>query len=528
MGLFRFAGKRATADLMQIMAFGDDFNNTVPNLLMDFWYLGITLAFLIFILFYLYKRISIYKQDATPVVLTNRSLFVRIFLHAFVLFLIFIGFRGGLQYKPINILSAAKYGSGQYATLVLNSPFTFIKTLGKNNLQEKNYFDSGQLEKIYSSKIIPADTNEFSASNVVLIILESIGNEYIGKFNKGIGYTPFLDSLIDHSLVFPNTFANGKRSIEGIPAILSGIPALMTEPFITSAYASNTFSSIASHLKTEGYYSCFFHGGTNGTMGFDNFARSAGFDKYFGRKEYGNDKDFDGTWGIFDEPFMLRFGEELNKVKQPFFGTVFTLSSHHPYSIPENLKTNFAPGTLPIHQSVRYTDHSLRSFFNYASKQKWFDNTLFVVTTDHTALSEKSYYQSRVGMYSIPLIFYKSDGSLKGDRSRTSQQIDILPSVLDYLNYDKPYFAFGKSVFDSTDTGFAVNFINGTYQYIENGYSLILDTIQSNSLFHFEMDKTLKNNLVETDTILANEMEKKLKAIIQVYNSSLISNKMYY
>ena len=526
-GLFRFAGKRATADLLSIMSFGEDFNNTVPSMLKDFWYLTLVWFVLIFLLVFMYNRISLYEKTNHSRVKSPQPVRVAI-VHLFFLALIFIGFRGGIQYKPINILSAAKYGTGQFSSLVLNSPFTFLKTFGKRSLTEVSYFSPEELNKIYPTLKAKRDSSAFRAENVIVIILESIGNEYIGKFNNGKGYTPFLDSLMDVSLVFPHSFANGKRSIEGIPAVLAGMPSLMPEPFITSAYAGNTFQSIASLLKEKKYSTSFYHGGTNGTMGFDNFSRSAGFDLYFGRKEYGQDKDYDGTWGIYDEPFLLRMARNLNTVKKPFFSAVFTLSSHHPYSIPPELENKFSVGTLPIHKSVEYTDYSLRSFFDYASKQDWYQNTLFVITADHTAVSEKSYYQSRLGMYAIPQIFFKPDGSLKGINEKVTQQTDILPSIMDYLHYDQPYFAFGNSVFNNNETGCAVNFINDTYQYIEGNYTLILDTLQGNSLFNYSKDKLLKSNVIGVDSIRANLMERKLEAIIQQYNSSLINNKMIY
>jgi len=526
-GLFRFAGKRATADLLSIMSFGEDFNNTVPSMLKDFWYLSLVLIVLIFLLVFLYNRISLFEKSKHS--LTNSPKRIKVVLvHLFFLALIFIGFRGGMQYKPINILSAAKYGTGQFSSLVLNSPFTFLKTFGKRSLTEVRYFSTEELNKIYPTLNTKTDSSAFRAENVIVIILESVGNEYIGKFNNGKGYTPFLDSLMDVSLVFPHSFANGKRSIEGIPAIIAGIPSLMPEPFITSAYSGNTFQSVASLLKKKNYSTFFYHGGTNGTMGFDNFSRSAGFDLYFGRKEYGKDKDYDGTWGIYDEPFLLRMARNLNSVQKPFLSVVFTLSSHHPYSIPPELDSKFQKGTLPIHKSVEYTDYSLRSFFNYASKQDWYQNTLFIITSDHTAISEKSYYQSRLGMYAIPQVFFKADGSLKGKNEKVTQQTDILPSIMDYLHFDQAYFAFGRSVFSTNERGCAVNFINGTYQYIQGNYTLILDTMQGNSLFNYSKDGLLKNNIIRTDSMQANLMERKLKAIIQQYNSSLINNKMIY
>ncbi len=526
MGLFRFAGKRITADVFGIMNYGEDISNTIPSMIIDFWYLLLIFLAMFLILILCYQRILIYSTQKDTQNKKALSKISSVTLHILALALIFIGFRGGLQYKPIHILTAAKYGTGPIASLVLNSPFTFVKTFGKSSLQEVNYFDQKTLEKIYPVIKTKSDSSEFRSLNVVMIIMESIGSEYIGKLNNEKGYTPFIDSLIDHSLVFKNAYANGKRSIEGIPAILAGIPALMSEPFITSSYSGNAFKSLASLLSSNGYSSAFYHGGTNGTMGFDNFSRSCGYERYYGRYEYNDDKDFDGNWGIYDEPFLLRFAVNMNSMKPPFITTVFTLTSHHPYNIPPAFIGKFPAGTLPIHKSVQYTDYSLRSFFNYASSQVWYQNTLFVITTDHTALSEKPFYQNRVGMYSIPLIFFRPDGSLKGMEEKVSQQIDIMPSVLDYLNFDKPYFSFGSSVFDSSAQGFAINYLNDTYQYIDKDYSLILDTIQGNILYDYKTDLTLQKNVVKTQPEHARTMEMKLKAIIQTYNKSLIENSM--
>jgi phosphoglycerol transferase MdoB-like AlkP superfamily enzyme len=143
--------------------------------------------------------------------------------------------------------------------------------------------------------------------------MESLSSEHIGAFNRQVegyqGYTPFLDSLIDHSIAF-NGFANAKQSIEGLPAIIASIPALMDRPFITSAFAGNSFDALAALLEKKGYETSFFHGGTNGTMDFDRFARASGFKRYYGRNEYDNDMDFDGRWGIFDEPFFQFFAKK--------------------------------------------------------------------------------------------------------------------------------------------------------------------------------------------------------------------------
>jgi phosphoglycerol transferase MdoB-like AlkP superfamily enzyme len=525
-GLFRFSAKHATSDAFKVMSFGEDFFNTVPRMIIDFWYVLLVFFLLSYLLIWSYNKIRIENNDSVDKKKKPFSRF-RIFTIYFIsVILVVVGFRGGIQYKPISIITASQYGSSKDVALILNTPFTILKTFGKTHLVELNYFTKEEAERISPTRKEFGRDLPFRKLNVVVIILESFGKEYIGSMNHGNGYTPFLDSLMKESLCFTNAYANGKRSIEGIPSIVAGIPSLIGEPFITSGYSGNSINSLASLLKQKGYVTSFYHGGTNGTMGFDNFTHLAGFDYYYGRKEYNRKEDFDGNWGIYDEPFLQNYSHQLGKMNQPFFSVVFTISSHHPYSVPSAYKNKFRKGTLPIHESIEYTDYSLKRFFETASRMTWFDSTLFVITADHTALSEYPFYQSKVGMYSVPIIYFQHGSSLKGESQLTTQHIDIMPSVLDYLHFDQPFFTFGQSVFDSSADHFAVNYLNDSYQVISGKYSLELDTLKANLLYCFAVDSSLQHNLVNEESNISSKLEKKLKAFIQNYNEALIKNNM--
>lgn len=515
-GLFGFTGKRATADALKVISFGEDFANTAPKMIGDYWYL----LLLFFFLSYLLVKFKPLIPD-TP---SDWSMVKKIMVYFLVIALTVIGFRGGVQLKPLNIIGASRYGNQKMAALILNTPFTVVKTIGRPDLQLVHFMDDKVAEKISPVLHLPS-SGEVKKLNVVVLILESFSREYIGYYNNGKGYTPFLDKLIAESKSFPNAFANGKRSIEGIPSILAGIPAMMNDPFITSAYSGNTITSLANILKKEGYSSTFYHGGTNGTMGFDNFCFSSGFDRYFGRTEYGNDADFDGSWGIYDEPFLQRCIQEMNKNTSPFLSAVFTISSHHPYKIPAKFEKELPEGSLPIHRSVRYADHALEQFFLSAKKQKWFDNTLFIVTADHTALSEIPFYQSRAGIYAIPILYYAPKWISPSIDSLTTQQIDILPSVLDFLHYPSPYFTYGKSVFSEKGKGSAINFLNETYQLISGDLSLIMDPSGTEKLFRYTTDITMNQDL--SDSVSERQkMKLELKAFVQNYCRTMISNQM--
>jgi len=521
----RFEGKRATTDAFRVMGFGDDFVNTAPRMILDYWYLLLLLIGLIYLLNKLYKKIKITTTSGQNNFLYS-TLPGKLVLALATAALTFIGFRGGIQYRPVNIMTASRYGNGKEVSLVLNTPFTILKTLGKNVLVPLYFFSHEEAEKI--SPLIHHVNSDlaFRNLNVVIIIVESLGKEYIGSLNNNEGHTPFLDSLIKKSIVFPNAYANGKRSIEGIPCVIAGIPAFMDEPFITSAYNGNKITSMASTLKKKGYHTVFFHGGTNGTMGFDNFSKLAGYDNYLGRKEYNNDADFDGNWGILDEPFLQFTARKLSDTKQPFQASIFTLSSHHPYIVPEKYKGKFKKGTLPIHESISYADYSLMKFFESASKTNWYDSTLFVITGDHTAISEIPFYQGHVGMYAVPVIFFQPADHRSAMNPTITQQMDIIPGVLDYLHYDEPFFSFGSSMFDTASTHTAANYINGTYQLLEGEYALSMDTSNVQNLFHYSVDSLLTKNLKDSLPEMQHKMERRLKAMIQNFNDAMLNNKM--
>jgi phosphoglycerol transferase MdoB-like AlkP superfamily enzyme len=332
------------------------------------------------------------------------------------------------------------------------------------------------------------------------------------------------------SVVCTNAYANALHSAEGVPAVISGMPSLMDEPITTSSYGTDKLTSLPSVLKTEGYQTAFFHGGTNGTMSFDIYASNAGFDEYYGRTEYDNEADYDGNWGIWDEPFLQFFAHRLSTIKEPFFVSVFTLSSHDPFRVPVQYQEILPKGTLPIQQTIAYTDRALKEFFHSASQQPWYKNTLFVITADHAApVSTDPYYSSYgLGRYAIPIILFSpGDTALRGITDTLTQQIDILPSVLDYLGYNKPFFAFGNSIFRKAYPRFVVNELSGHYLWYMNHYLLTANELVPNALYDISRDSMLHRNILLQRKELAHDtLIPYFKAFVQLYRSSLINNRL--
>ena len=532
----RFTGKRMTGDIISILGAGDDYTPLFIPFLKDFW--------LPFVLWVVFSTITIFLIHSVKIRIKKfRLSALAYYLINTTWFLIFgfftvIGIRGGFQLKPISIINAGEYTNAKNTPLVLNTPFSIAKTYGKPALNYVEYFpDEESLNNIYSpfhNGYKPDLHFTFSGSadpNIVIIIMESFSSEHIGALNKNAPrgpldtYTPFLDSIIEESLAF-NGYANGKRSIEAIPAILAGLPALMNESYITSGFSGNQINSLASLLKKRGYVSAFYHGGKNGTMGFEPFTRMAGFDNYYGKNEYNNDSDFDGKWGIFDEPYFQYVSQMIDSTPEPFLATIMSLSSHHPYTIPEQYQGKFPKGHLKIHESIGYADYSLKRFFQSIKEMDWFSNTIFIITADHTSEAYLPQYQNPIGMYRIPILFFIPGEKLKAKENIIVQQTDIMPSILQLLDYDRPFIAFGESVFDFNVRRFSVTFLNGTYQLIKNNYVLQWDGEKKFSLYNIIEDPQLNHNLAGNEDSATKNNKYLLKAIIQQYNNRLIKNNL--
>ena len=516
----QFTGKRMTADIISFIFLGEDATNLAGDFMKDSW----VLILLVFVLLIgLYKSYS-FIQNRQHFLYRSKNNWKSYLISIVCLFLTVIAMRGGTQLRPIKNIHASYYAQGRYVPIILNTPFSILSTLTEKGIQEKNYFTSGTTQSYFNAeKSFQSDSS--ISKNIVLIILESFAREYIGAYNNFDGYTPFLDSLMLKSTVCTSAYANGKKSIEGIPAILSGIPALSEKPFILSQYGVQKGNSIASVLNKRGYNSSFYHGGHPGTMGFDAYAEIADFDSYVDLSDYPtNEQDYDGKWGIADEPFLQFFKSDLDEKAEPFFSTVFTLSSHHPFTIPQAYLGRFPKGDIPMHECVGYTDFALKRFFEEAKNSSWYENTIFIITADHTFKSTHKEYQNSNGLYAIPLIIHEPSINKYSIITKTCQQADILPTVIDYLHLDTSLVCFGNSVLDST--GFAVNYLNNIYQFFENEYLLQFNGIESLALYHTKEDSLLQRNILNSEIELALNMENQLKAIIQEYNYRMLHNKL--
>ena len=531
---YRYTMKRTTAGVFQ------EFENENPGNFMsfiwDFWYITVIIITLVLLMVWVYKKIKVERPYL--------NLRAYAYYPLSLLFMAIVGYytvgamRGGYTpgTRPITLSNAAEYiRKPEHRAIVLNTPFSILRTIGKPRLQRKEYFGKVELDEIfYAQHELKADTTtlfgKFEGRNVVLIIWESLGNEWIGELNKDIegyeGYTPFIDSLVNESYVFTRGYANGRKSIDALPSIMAAIPSSET-PFILSHYSGNKINSLASVLKYKGYYSAFYHGAPNGSMGFSAFMQQAGFDSYLGMTEYDNNKDFDGHWGIWDEPFLQYMAHDIMSLKEPFLASVFTLSSHYPYRVPEQYKDVFPKGHISIHEGVGYSDNALRNFFETASQQEWYSNTLFVITGDHAVDGHLPEYKTAQGAFSIPFMFYAPGTDFVGlNDSTVVQQTDIMPTLLSLLGVEDEFVAFGNNMFNPASPHFAYNFYNGAHQLIEGDWMLQFMNESTIALYNIVEDRLMRNSVAGKHPEVQQAMERRIKALIQQYNNRLIDDEL--
>lgn len=532
---YRFNLTRINAQFFESIENEDNKFNLILHFSFEYIHLIILYFFVVIIWIYTYRliKVKLTKRKFDILNLIKSSL---IFL--IVMFLCVGGVRGDYKKstRPITLIHAMEnVNIPQHADVILNSPFTVIRTLGKTNFKSTNIFTKNEIKKIVKPiKFYPNKGNINIKPNVMIFILESMGREYWGSLNskKNIpnykGYTPFLDSLANHSLRFPNFYANSRKSIHGMPAILAGIPSFETA-YTSSAYSNQPVESIVSVTKELGYTTSFFHGASNGSMGFLGFSKTLGFDNYYGKDEFDNDLEFDGYWGIWDEPFFQFTKEKIDNTKQPFLTTLFSVTSHEPYIIPEKYEGFFDKGYVPMHKVVGYTDYALKNFFDEAKKESWFDNTIFIFTADHGNQTYYSYYEKIINRFANPLMIYWPKGDLNGVSLKLGQHMDIFPTIVDLIGYGKPFRSWGKSLISDTETdSFVVNYFGGGSYFMMNEDYTVVSNGEKITGFYNSNDRGLEINLINMPNIDMENLALKFQVFLEDYMNRVVEGDMFY
>lgn len=538
---FQYTYRRLTGEIFQYLGISGNMSVLIPRFIVDYWYAPVGMLVSIILAFFFSSRVHLIHRKQYGNMRGNNIINTGLALVC-VGVIVFV-----VLTLPSHRKDITRYCQGQNSALVTNSGYNIFCTLmNGGRLDEVRLMDNSAAHQLFNAEF--PITNRFDNNtqngwnangghyividslhsfpftlenrlarqqqrNVVVIVLESFSQEFMGCYNKDAkrSYTPFLDSLAEHSFVYQGR-ANGKKSIEGIPAIFGSLPTLMAYPLALTPYSGDSLNALPSILARNGYHTAFFHGSYNGVMEFDKLCTKLGFQEYYGKNEYFTDRltresDFDGCWGIFDEYFLQFMSRRLTTFKEPFFAGVFTLSSHHPYTMDPAYANKFEAGPHPILSVVQYTDNALRKFFKEAEKTDWYKHTTFIITADHSGHGLTPEYNGYTGWYRIPMMVYIPGSDTAYVSQRLMQQTDIMPTLLDYLGIKSKAVCFGTSLFRNPNEGWQIAFGNDYYQ---------LETQEGVAVLGQKKEEVHGKGNIDL-----------LKSIVQQYNARLIHNQIH-
>lgn len=483
----------------------------LSSYLLDYWYAFIFALLSLYAASVVYSKLSFVVTKKQSVVYSLVSLCLIVFLA-----------RGGIALKPLNILDGYAHLESNEVVTAITPAYVLLESYGKSTLEYTPYFSEEELQVSLADDIQVFNEREGQLPNICVILLESFGAEYT-KINRSgrPSYTPFLDSLMNVSINFTNAYANGLRSMDAVASVFGGVPSLMKQPLIGSLYSTVELSALPAELDEQGYYSSFYHAADELSMGFKPFLLSQGLDDYLAKQQYPNQEDFDGTWGIFDLPYLQYVSEKLTEQHQPWISGIFTLSSHHPYTIPEKYK-NLPKGTSEIHQSVGYTDEALRQFFESAKSKSWFANTVFIITADHTSINQTKPHATYRGKYTVPLIIYSPSRYEARVDTTVAQHLDVHATVLQIAG-KKKFKSLGRSLLEN-NRRYSIQYDGNVYVCTSDSLTLQWNGVAKPKLFAYRTDAAHTTNIASMkpdDTIM---MLDTLKMYIQKYNYRLLNN----
>lgn len=453
---YRVAGKHATVELLLY------YQNIVDVSLMalkDYTYIPVIylLALVVFVRFW--QRIVAREQKQNYA--SRLSYLKRILtIAAFALTSLVLA-RGGLQGRPLRPADAFVHLTQAQGDFALNGVYTSFYAI----FHRSNFPVSGNKEAIAHARALIAEEGDVFLTeenpfyrvnrrgtplkkNVVFILLESWSAKRLGIFGDKSGATPFFDSLADKGWFFTSAFATGRRSIASLPSAISSIPTLYGSLYITSPHEQNFQRGMGAIFRDAGYSTYFTYAAKAGSMGFNAFARLAGFEHIITRESFPANAPHDGVWGIYDHVMFERALADMRAAKKPFVSVIYTLHPHPPFTLPPGYDYFSETGAgsrrnarAKFFNALRYSDECLRNFFAAAEKEPWFKETLFVLMADH-AFEEAQGRDS----YHIPLLFY-APGFVPARRDqRIASELDVLPTIISLLRLPVAHASMGKSL----------------------------------------------------------------------------------
>lgn len=383
-------------------------------------------------------------------------------LYALLLLVLFVGIRGGLQRKAIHIIDAYVTGNPSQGNLVLNGAYSALRSFDNKPSVSHEFYSPAELKEQakqiglfqqspqYPFQIQYAD-KQATKLNIVVVLLESWSYKYVDALaGNNYGITPNFDKLVNEGLAFKRFYAAGQRSIEGLQAVLTGVPNLIDLPALGWGLETSKFSRLGHMVQQQGYHTLFAQSSRRTSFHIDGIAAAAGFENYFGMEDMQLKLDYadpESFWYGWDHETFNKVHSHLKQVSEPFLSFVFTGSTHGPYgTLPKMFlkRPHDANTEQGFMNTLYYADWAIGQFMEEAKQQPWFDNTVFVFTADHTVGAYRS--GSTPEQFHVPMVLYSPKHIKPGVNNTISSHLDIMPTIIDLLGIPDRFSSAGESL----------------------------------------------------------------------------------
>ncbi len=477
----------------------------IVSMLKTYWLA--VLGFLVFILLLakIWQRWLI-KSLISPQKNKSHTIWHHFIAFPLVLFLMVLIIRGGLVTgKPLMVINAFITDSNELANLTLNGVYTGIRVSmsseNASHYQHHHFSDQAIEDLIGIKKNYPFEQHYQSKANppnIIVLQIESLNYQFIDALgHHHYGVTPYLDSLVSQSKVYDQFYSAGQRSIIGLQAIWTGIPALLGFPTVDKGLSTYKITQIAKLARQVGYKTLFAQTSLRSSFRIDALAKSVGFEYFWGMEDIGALK-LDYPQGIkphfgYDYETLLFLQQKLkthfsDAPKQPILMSFFSGTTHSPYiRLPKRFEKYpyQIDGRGGMLNAIAYTDWSIQQFIEGLRNEAWFNNTIFIITADHPAASYVSKQANYQELFHIPLIIYSANPNLiRAQRNQeVRSQLDLMPTIADLIGIENAVSALGTSLWQDKK-----------YLMINNiGY--LIGTLNQDGYIKTDLSKPLGTNL---------------------------------
>ena len=458
-------------------------------------FIGLIVVYLF--LFWIFRKVI----SRSKVLLENsRYRFVQALLILLFTGSLIIPIRGGFQLSPLN-QSSVYFCNNQYANnAAVNPSWNFIfSAIQRGQLNDHRYqylaneevnaivdplFDGqGKVEQVIND-------SSLVKTNVIVIIWESFTEKVLNKNIDGKPVIKFFPTLMKEGIYFSNCYSSGDRTDKGIGAILSGYPALPKGSIVNYPEKTAKLPGLGDLFFENGYSTQFYYGGEPEFMNIKSYLNAQKFQQLITKNDF-KEIDMNSKWGAHDDAVMKKLVSDIPQMKQPFFTSWLTLSSHEPFETPVPTVFNGNDKETKFLNSLHYTDSVVYSFINELKKMPLWQNTIVIISADHGHYLPVT--GKRADDYRIPILWL--GGALKKQNvviGKTVDQLDMAGSLTQQLHFKTDPFPFGKNVFDSTSKHWAFFTYNDGIGFVTDSSRLLFDNTGKRTVF--EEGKTNKEH----------------------------------